>query len=115
TLSLSYAVLALRRLRCAFMRAAWTARWRSRFGSSPRAPWVALGALSVLVVAATLIVESFAQGGFKPVLLLVALVFEMILFIVSVRSVVVASDAAVGRATAERVAASERRLLSCRL
>jgi hypothetical protein len=107
--------LALRRLRRTFRRARRRGRWRSRFGYSPRAPWVALAALSLLLVAATVTIESLAHGEFTPLYFLPAFVLEMILLAVLTPAVVLASDAAVARVTAEQVAPSERWLLACRL
>jgi hypothetical protein len=107
--------LALWRLRKTFRQARRRGRWRSRFGYSARAPWVALAALSLLIVAATVTIESLAHGRFTPTWFLPALVLELVLLAFSKEIVVLASDTAVARVTAEQVAPSERWLLACRL
>lgn len=108
-------MLALRRLRRTFRQARRRGRWRSRFGYSARAPWVVLASLSLLLATATVTIESVAHGRFIAGSFFVVPVLEMLFLFVSTPPVVLASDSAVARVTAEQVAPAERWLLACRL
>ena len=115
TMRLAFIGRALESLRRTFRRAARMARWRSRFGYSSRVPWLVFAAFSVLLIAATLILESLGQGRFTIALLAPAFVIELLFYVCLVHVVRAASDTGVGRAAAEQLAPTERWLLSCRL
>jgi hypothetical protein len=107
----------LRAARRAFRLAAWSARWRKRFGESRRALGIQLAALGLLALLVVALVETlFLRVGFRLIYLGVAPVLLLPIWAIFFQKTTARLlDAARAREVARLVADGQRALLAVRL